>query len=146
MALLGKGRDAPALPIIEIAAPGGNYDYERKYFSDETQYFRPTNLSADVAEHIAHISEQAYRGVGLRRLGARRPYAGSGQSSLVIGNEYVAWYDESFSGAEWPLKPWVSAMPSCAWRFWPMRRASCTARRVLTEQDDLCGTMVVLST
>lgn len=64
VALLGKGRDARALPIIEIAAPGGNYDYEHKYFSDETQYFCPANLPVDVATHIARISVQAYRALG----------------------------------------------------------------------------------
>src|SRR5690606_28120825 len=35
--VLGKGKDAKALPIVEIVAPGGNYDYEHKYVSNDTQ-------------------------------------------------------------------------------------------------------------
>ena len=38
VALLGRGKDARALPVIEIVAPQGNYDYQHKYFSDDTQY------------------------------------------------------------------------------------------------------------
>jgi len=32
VALLGRGATARALPLIEIVAPGGNYDYQNKYF------------------------------------------------------------------------------------------------------------------
>src|SRR2546427_722115 len=38
VAILGAGSSARALPVIEIRAPGGNYDYEHKYLSDDTQY------------------------------------------------------------------------------------------------------------
>jgi D-alanine-D-alanine ligase len=33
-----------ALPLIRIEAPGGNYDYHNKYFSDETRYHCPCGL------------------------------------------------------------------------------------------------------
>ena len=33
-----------ALPLIRIEAPGGNYDYEHKYFSNETRYHCPAGL------------------------------------------------------------------------------------------------------
>jgi D-alanine-D-alanine ligase len=33
-----------ALPLIRIEAPEGRYDYQNKYFSDETQYFCPCGL------------------------------------------------------------------------------------------------------
>src|SRR5690606_17854406 len=33
VAVLGKGNTARALPVIEIIAPDGNYDYEHKYIS-----------------------------------------------------------------------------------------------------------------
>ncbi|MCD8514898.1 MAG: D-alanine--D-alanine ligase, partial [Burkholderiaceae bacterium] len=36
--VLGSGAQARALPVIRIVAPGGNYDYEHKYFTDDTQY------------------------------------------------------------------------------------------------------------
>ena len=50
--------------MIEIAAPGGNYDYEHKYFSDDTQYFCPADLPADVAAQVADIAVRAYRALG----------------------------------------------------------------------------------
>jgi D-alanine-D-alanine ligase len=33
-----------ALPLVRIQAPQGNYDYQNKYFSDETRYFCPCGL------------------------------------------------------------------------------------------------------
>ena len=33
-----------ALPLIRIEAPQGNYDYQNKYFSDETRYICPCGL------------------------------------------------------------------------------------------------------
>ena len=36
-----------ALPLIRIEAPGGNYDYHNKYFSDDTRYYCPSGLPAD---------------------------------------------------------------------------------------------------
>ncbi len=34
----------PALPVIRIVAPEGNYDYQNKYFTDTTQYHCPSGL------------------------------------------------------------------------------------------------------
>jgi len=33
-----------ALPLIRIEAPGGNYDYQHKYFTDDTRYLCPCGL------------------------------------------------------------------------------------------------------
>ncbi len=43
-AILGQGVSARALPLIEIRAPGANYDFHSKYFSDETQYLCPAPI------------------------------------------------------------------------------------------------------
>ncbi|HUO44741.1 MAG TPA: D-alanine--D-alanine ligase [Burkholderiales bacterium] len=40
------------LPLIRIEAPGGNYDYHHKYFSDDTQYHCPCGLPASEEEAI----------------------------------------------------------------------------------------------
>ena len=56
VALLGRGKDARALPVIEIVAPQGNYDYQHKYFSDDTQYLCPAPLEQTLATEIAEIS------------------------------------------------------------------------------------------
>ena len=37
VAVLGAGDGARALPVIEIRAPEGNYDYQNKYFTDDTR-------------------------------------------------------------------------------------------------------------
>ncbi|WP_119155457.1 D-alanine--D-alanine ligase [Caldimonas tepidiphila] len=59
--VLGSGADAHALPLVRIVAPGGNYDYEHKYFSDDTQYFCPSGLPADEEALIQRLVVQAYR-------------------------------------------------------------------------------------
>src|SRR5690606_19931270 len=58
--LLGKGKSARALPIIEIVAPDGNYDYEHKYVSNDTQYVCPAKVDDALGASIRRIAEQAY--------------------------------------------------------------------------------------
>ena len=62
--VLGKGAKARALPIVEIVAPQGNYDYENKYFSNETRYLCPAELSDETAALVRRLAEQAYRALG----------------------------------------------------------------------------------
>lgn len=64
VAILGKGEQAHALPVIEIRAPGGQYDYHNKYFGNETQYLCPAPLSEQISAQVRNISEQAYRAIG----------------------------------------------------------------------------------
>jgi D-alanine-D-alanine ligase len=62
--LLGKGRDARALPVVEIVAPEGNYDYEHKYISNDTQYSCPADLGAALTQEVMRLAEQAYIALG----------------------------------------------------------------------------------
>jgi D-alanine-D-alanine ligase len=62
--LLGTGEDARALPIIEIVAPEGNYDYQNKYFKDDTQYHCPAPLDAAITAAIQADVVKAYRALG----------------------------------------------------------------------------------
>ncbi len=64
VAILGRGAAARALPIVEIVAPQGNYDYQNKYFSDDTQYFCPAQLDPAMAAEIERIAVDAYRAIG----------------------------------------------------------------------------------
>lgn len=64
VAVLGRGASARALPLIEIVAPGGNYDYQNKYFSDDTQYLCPAPIAPALAQHIAELCVRAYRALG----------------------------------------------------------------------------------
>jgi D-alanine-D-alanine ligase len=62
--LLGTGLAARALPVIEIVAPEGNYDYQNKYFKDDTQYHCPAPLDAAATAAIQADVEKAYRTLG----------------------------------------------------------------------------------
>jgi D-alanine-D-alanine ligase len=53
-----------ALPLIRIEAPQGNYDYHNKYFSDETKYFCPCGIDAEVESAIQAQSMDAFRIIG----------------------------------------------------------------------------------
>ena len=64
VAVLGSGKDARALPIVEIVAPQGNYDYQNKYFTDDTQYHCPADLPADLTAEIQKHAVDAYRALG----------------------------------------------------------------------------------
>jgi len=62
--VLGQGASARALPIVEIVAPQGNYDYQNKYFSDDTQYFCPAVLDEAMTAEMQRIAVAAYRTLG----------------------------------------------------------------------------------
>ncbi|XYJ12804.1 D-alanine--D-alanine ligase [Telluria sp. B2] len=64
VAVLGSGKDARALPIVEIVAPQGNYDYQNKYFTDDVQYLCPAPLSPELTEEIQKHAVNAYRALG----------------------------------------------------------------------------------
>ena len=53
-----------ALPVIEIVAPQGRYDYQNKYFGDATRYLCPAPLQADVAQRMQALSVAAFEAVG----------------------------------------------------------------------------------
>ena len=61
IAILGRGKDAHALPIIEIVAPDGNYDYQNKYFTDDTRYLCPAPLDSALTAEIQQMAVEAYR-------------------------------------------------------------------------------------
>jgi D-alanine-D-alanine ligase len=64
--VLGEGRDARALPIVQITAPAGAYDYQNKYFTDVVQYQCPSGLPDIEEREISRIVLAAYKGLGCR--------------------------------------------------------------------------------
>jgi D-alanine-D-alanine ligase len=62
--VLGSGPAARALPIVEIVAPEGNYDYQNKYFTDDTKYHCPAPLDAAATATIQAHVVNAYRALG----------------------------------------------------------------------------------
>ena len=67
--VLGEGDGARALPVIRIDAPDGNYDFEHKYFSDDTGYRCPSGLPADEEAEVQRLTLAAYRTLGCRGWG-----------------------------------------------------------------------------
>ncbi|MFO1318541.1 MAG: D-alanine--D-alanine ligase [Burkholderiales bacterium] len=63
-----------ALPLIRIEAPQGNYDYQNKYFSDETRYHCPCGLPAVDEDHLRALVMHAVRSLGC---------AGWGRADLI---------------------------------------------------------------
>ena len=54
---------------IRIEAPQGNYDYQNKYFTDDTKYVVPCGLPAGEEQAIQEIVLKAYRVLGCRGWG-----------------------------------------------------------------------------
>ncbi len=67
--VIGEGAHARALPVIRIVAPEGNYDYQHKYFTDDTHYLVPCGLPAGEEEAIQALVLKAYRVLGCRGWG-----------------------------------------------------------------------------
>jgi len=67
--VLGEGDAARALPVIRIVAPEGNYDYQNKYFTDDTQYLVPCGLPAGEEAAIQALVVKAYQVLGCRGWG-----------------------------------------------------------------------------
>ena len=53
-----------ALPSIRIETPKAFYDYEAKYFRDDTRYFCPAGLGASAEAHLKSLALAAFEAVG----------------------------------------------------------------------------------
>jgi D-alanine-D-alanine ligase len=74
--------DDAALPLIRIEAPQGNYDYQNKYFSDDTKYICPSGLPAPKEAALQALALQAFRLVGC---------TGWGRVDLMLDGKGDAW-------------------------------------------------------
>ncbi len=53
-----------ALPSIRIETPATFYDYEAKYFRNDTKYSCPSGLSAEAEKHLANLALGTFNAVG----------------------------------------------------------------------------------
>lgn len=53
-----------ALPSIRIETPCAFYDYQAKYFRDDTRYFCPSGLSAPVERHLSSLALATFEATG----------------------------------------------------------------------------------
>ena len=61
--------DGKALPIIEIKAPEGDYDYQNKYFGNAVHYDCPAQLPAPVTQAVQAACEKGFAVLGARGWG-----------------------------------------------------------------------------
>jgi D-alanine-D-alanine ligase len=74
--------DDRALPLIHIEAPQGNYDYQNKYFSEDTRYHCPSGLPV--------AQEQELQALVLRAAAAL-DCAGWGRADLILRDDGKAF-------------------------------------------------------
>ena len=79
-----------ALPLIRIEAPQGNYDYQNKYFSDETKYHCPAQIGGDSENTIREVALRAFKVLGCE---------GWGRADLILRD------DNTFSFLEMNTSP-----------------------------------------
>jgi len=58
-----------ALPLVRIAAPDGNYDYQNKYFTDDVKYYCPSGIPAELEEEIRQVTLKSFHVLGCRGWG-----------------------------------------------------------------------------
>ena len=75
-----------ALPLIRIEAPQGNYDYQAKYFTDDTKYHCPCGVPAQKEEALKALSLKAFRLVGC---------SGWGRVDLMLDSKGDPWLIEA---------------------------------------------------
>ena len=61
--------DGKALPVIEIRAPEGDYDYHNKYFGNAVSYDCPAHLDETKTREVQQACEKAFAAVGARGWG-----------------------------------------------------------------------------
>jgi D-alanine-D-alanine ligase len=66
VSILGTGNDAVALPSIRIEPATEFYDYEAKYFRDDTRYLCPSGLDATRENAMRELALQGYQALGCR--------------------------------------------------------------------------------
>src|SRR5206468_3175832 len=64
-----RERGEIALPLVRIEAPQGNYDYQNKYFTDDTKYYCPSGIRAALEEEIRAVALKSFRVLGCRGWG-----------------------------------------------------------------------------
>ncbi len=67
--MLGEGDGLQALPVVKIEPATEFYDYEAKYFRDDTRYLCPCGLPAELEAGMQDLAKRAFRVLGCRGWG-----------------------------------------------------------------------------
>lgn len=85
-----------ALPSIRIETPQVFYDYEAKYFRDDTRYHCPSGLSAPAEQHLQRLALAAFEAAGAEGWGrADFMMDGAGRPLLLEINTVPGMTDHS---------------------------------------------------
>lgn len=61
--VLSIEQNIQALPVIKIVAPSGKYDYQNKYFTNDTKYIIPCELPGDEESNIQALVVEAFEAI-----------------------------------------------------------------------------------
>jgi D-alanine-D-alanine ligase len=75
-----------AFPLIRIEAPEGNYDYQNKYFTDDTKYICPCGLPAQKEQALKSLALDSFEALGC---------AGWGRVDLMLDAKGDPWLLEA---------------------------------------------------
>ena len=89
-----------ALPLIRIEAPEGRYDYQNKYFSDETRYFCPCGLAAEEERAIQDVVMRSAQALDCSGWGRADLIRRADGSICAAGDEHLAGHDRPQPGAD----------------------------------------------
>ena len=67
--MLGEGDNLRALPVVKIEPATEFYDYEAKYFRDDTRYLCPSGLPAEKEAEMQALAKRAFAVLGCRGWG-----------------------------------------------------------------------------
>lgn len=79
--ILGKS----TLPLIRVETPNEFYDYEAKYESDDTRYYCPCGLPAELEAGLQELSLKAYQTLGT---------SGWGRVDFLLDKDGTPWFLE----------------------------------------------------
>ncbi len=82
-----------ALPLVRIEAPQGNYDYQHKYFTDETKYYCPAGLRRAPRGRDPRRGPALVPRARLPRMGARGRDGAPGRELQLPRIEHRAGHD-----------------------------------------------------
>jgi D-alanine-D-alanine ligase len=64
VSIISQNGQLRVLPIIEISAPDGNYDFQNKYYTNTTRYDCPAVISDALTKEIQQLALDAFLAVG----------------------------------------------------------------------------------
>ena len=81
--MLDLGGGLVALPPVEISTDSGDYDYDARYTTDETEYFVPARLSDEAIAELQLTAMDVHRILGLRDLS---------RIDFVVSEDGTCWF------------------------------------------------------